>query len=240
VTAILDGLGLSFLGSGRDADDFVPDDAPPSPSDDLAELDRRNDAGEPWVDPKIPICEACERPIEWSGRGRRPKMHPECRRAAGGAARAPRGPSKSKLDKLHEDLLTGAGEASGVLAPFAPVTAVTFATRADKGFDALIRVAVDLAERGHPGMLNGLYSVAAVAPWAEVASFAGAVIYAVGVDAGQLSPDSMVAERLGVAAAAREVGYRPAVEEVPEYVPATADAALGVPPAFAAFQPITT
>lgn len=240
MTGMLGNIGLSFL-APADVDGFVPTDETTTP-DDFRDLDAGGSPEGRLPDPNVIICEICndpDNPVPYGGRGRKPKSHKECRSA--GKESSPRSPSKTSLAQLHEDLLAGTGEAVGVLMPLAPVTALTIGIRAEKGYAALITVAADLDKRGHPGMLNGLRLVAAVTPWMEVASFLGAIIYAVGVDAGQLSPESAVAEKLGVAEAARQVGWQSRHETPVEYVPTTVDGAFGAPPppTFRNFNPVT-
>lgn len=219
------GQTLSFLDGPGPTQDTADPPARATPLDDGGVISSTDDAG-PVADL---VCEICgDGPIPWSGRGRKPKAHKECRAAArasgDGTTRTVR--RKTTIDvtdpypELVEELCQGVGEMAGTMAYLTPVTAVTMTQDAPRAMKALVRIAGDWERRGHPGMLNGLRMAAESVAYGTVGNYAAAVIYAVGVDAGRLDPDSLVAEKLGVRAAAIEAGWRPEhIDHAAQYVP---------------------
>lgn len=157
-------------------------------------------------EPLGPTCDVCGVEIEWSGRGRKPKYCIDHRRRTN-TPREKVQPStddsdKARLQAIADDLIQGAGELAGTLAPFAPVTAVTVGMQSPSAIAALIRIG-----EKYPRFLNGLEAVSKTVPMVTVARFMGAVLLAMLVDAQRLKPYGVAAEMLGVSAAAQEAGY---------------------------------
>ncbi len=225
--------GLDFLQPGDS--DFTPDYGEPV---DAGMMHTAFTEPGDFVDDKTPMCEADEcvmpdRRIEWGGRGRKPKMHKECRAASRRTgARAESGDiddrpvrvSRSQVTRVTDSLHQGLGEMTGILVPFAPVTAVTIGLRSEKAVHALVEIG-----KQHPRFMAGLEAAAMAMPYIELGSFLGSVVYAMGVDAGRLNPDSIIGEKLGVAEAARQVGYHETMLEE-RYEPVTHDGQFSPPP----------
>jgi hypothetical protein len=161
----------------------------------------------------LPQCEVCGNPIEWAGRGRRPKRCLEHRtRTAEPGARKGRRTGQAKLDAISGDLQEGLGKLAGTIVGVAPVTAVVLAQQGPAAAAALVRIAKD-----HPRFLAGLEQAAKAVPFVAVGQFVAATSLALAVDLGTAEPHSPAGRWLGVSNAAAEVNWQPkAAKSKPE------------------------
>ena len=202
MTSLFDGLIMNPAEAA-----FSPDATSPAsgetPSEFTAELDAPPESDEPQ-------CEVCGKDVPRTPTGRKPK-HPRCQdhktrtgETAGTVARSAGKVPQNRLDAIAGDLQTGLGELCGTIAPFAPVTAAVTAMQGPDAAVALVRIAAP-----YPKFLDGLEKAAKAVPFAEVAKFAAALIFAAAVDAQRIEPVGFAADMLGVSAAAAEVDWQP-------------------------------
>lgn len=141
-----------------------------------------------------PRCEVCDAPIEWSGRGRRPKKCAEhkTQRSPVGVRRGQSTLDK-QLERLQKDLHSQTVKIGMAIGRWAPVTGLVAVDRADRFTRAVVRIAKD-----RPEILEVLEKVAKTEPIFEIAETVGALIFAAGVDMGRLNPESVPAQLLGI------------------------------------------
>jgi hypothetical protein len=181
-----------------------------------------------------PTCEVCGRDVAYSGRGRKPRFCQDHRTRTSDSARktakvsaedAERADMDKRLKKIVGDLQQGAGELAGTIAPVAPVTAHVVALQAPSAIDSL----VSIAEK-YPRMLDGLEKAASTVPFISVGKFVAALVLAISVDMGRVTPYGLAAEYLGVAKAAEAAGYQAPAEQQAEA--AKNDRTMPPPPRF--------
>lgn len=167
-------------------------------------------------------CENCGNDVQYSGRGRVPKKCPDCRanrtRVSSDGPAMPRMPRMASMDKrkqrVVDNLMQINGMMAGSLALAAPVTGNTMALTAPPAIVSLVEIASK-----YPKMMEGLEKLTEVMPWIDIARFAGAVGYAMAVDAGRIEPYGLVAEYLGVAEAAKMAQWEPTVINESDVIP---------------------
>jgi hypothetical protein len=140
-----------------------------------------------------PVCQVCSETIPWSGRGRRPKSHKECRtRTATTGRRTTRTRSVSDeqlTDDIHRELI-GFGKS---ISPLLPTASVVCVSRAERTAEALV-----LATKGHKKSRQFLVAATRILPLFDVSEFLTMMVIAAMVDVGKISPDSMLANMGGV------------------------------------------
>lgn len=172
-------------------------------------------------------CEVCGTPLEWAGRGRKPKYCADHRKGGGGPSSGVTGKSQltdRRLKTIAGDLQYGMGQLAGTMTAGLPVTAALVVMRGPGAIDAFVKLAAD-----YPRMLDGMEKAAKLVPWLEVGSFACAIGLAGAVDMGQANPYGMAGEYLGVAKAAQAIGWQP---PRPKKTPEQAAQEATAPPAF--------
>lgn len=164
-------------------------------------------------------CDVCGGPVYYGGRGRKPKRcldHRTRNRAT--KATAPPAPvyttevPDDEITAVVGDLQRGLGMIAGGLIPFAPVTGATIMLTGPDAVNSLVSIAAR-----YPKMLEGLKKASTAIPFLEIGKFGGAVVVAMMVDSGRALPEGLAAEYLGVAEAARQIGWQPMDE--PEGIP---------------------
>lgn len=227
-----------------------PDTPPPDSAVALADdgFTPEPEATEPpaprMVDFDYGTCPNCGRDVPYEGRGPRNKKCADCKaesgsrsqnrtkgKATAGSVEAPAAatPSeKARLQNITDDLVSGAGEVAGFMAPFMPVTAGTLAATGPGAMGALVSIAKD-----HPKFLAGLEKAAKTVPYTEIAKFVVAMAMATMVDFGKVDPYGAAGELLGVAAVAEKMGWTPPGAQPQAAKPASAfDNTAPPPPAF--------
>ncbi len=212
---------LVFLDSSDLADDIPPefggyDERPPDPDFDVPFA---TSSAAPKPEPKSgwPECERCGLPITtYGGRGRRPTMCDKCKAETGQKTRPRKSSTKTpdvsdKLTYITDGLIEYAGFIAAAVSAFAPVAGATMMMKAPRSMSAL----VEIAAMNHPRLLAGLEKFVAGRPYAVLGEFGAAIAYGAAVDFGQAEPVGFIAEGLGVAEAARQLGWRPEPEPVP-------------------------
>lgn len=170
-----------------------------------------------------PRCEDCGIVIEWAGRGRRPKRciehRKQSRTASGTRTRVSSGTSRkdARLDSLENKLIRTGVKVGAVIGRYAPITGLVFVERSDRFSSAAVRIAAD-----KPKVLEILEKVADTEPVFEIAEFVASIIFAVGIDLGQVHPESFPAQLLGLTKLWHEYQQTEAqtqqVQEVPENI----------------------
>jgi hypothetical protein len=104
---------------------------------------------------------------------------------------------------------------AGGMIPFAPVTGATIMLTSPSAIESLVGIAAR-----YPRMLEGLEKAVQVMPWLEIGKFGAGVVVALAVDTGRALPVGLAAEYLGVAEAARQIGWQEEEASMPVDMPA--------------------
>lgn len=147
----------------------------------------------------ILLCQepGCNFPLEYSGRGRKPKKcdeHKQRTTTPGGTASRPRGTRMAaRLEALHADLtyeLTLFGKTTSRVLPVFGVTAVQ---RADRTARALVTVAAD-----NPRVLAALETASKIVPALDLGETAVMLGIALLIDTGRLNPEGLLPGMFGL------------------------------------------
>lgn len=142
------------------------------------------------------LCEICQTPLTYSGRGRKPKRCSEHRTRTRRSVSTKKEVEPEKtvnVEELEEKLTMEMAKIGTAVSNVLPVTGVTMFERAPNTAHAL----VDIARR-HPKLLSVLDTVSQVVPGLEIAEFVMALGIAMMIDTGRMNPNSHVAQMAGL------------------------------------------